>query len=325
MKLRQKISNFIEVVKFKYLDFTSNEKIFHYASSLSFYSIFSLVPILLVTISFLQGVPFFKNKIHLLLHTLLENVLPSNLEDVTVIVNKFLTNGKELGIVGFLVALISSFVFFRSYDDISARIFHSKKRSIFDSFITYWLFLTLIPLMFALSVYFGSLFYKESLFKDLWQIFPFIATWVLFGILFRISANSHLTFSALAISSLLGATIWFISKLVFFYYMSYNKFYSTIYGSLSVVMFLMLWVYVSWLIFLIAMRFCRKLDVKLKLMAEREKQKELDKKLEAQKEKNLELKVEMLHERELDAATSLENTSSLSKEEKLSRLNKTRK
>ncbi|STQ85501.1 YihY family inner membrane protein [Helicobacter muridarum] len=261
-KIKAKLYNEYYKCIHYYYDFTDKEKIFHYASSLSFYNIFSIIPMLLVFISIFTTFPLFNNQINSLKEFILDNILLDNTNDILTMIDGFLLNGKEMGFIGFLVALVSSFFFFRNFDDISARIFIAKKRSLFDSFIIYWLLITLIPIFLVTSIYFGS-----SLSTKYWDIFssfskfiPMLTAWLTFAILFRIAANKSIRFTVLALSSMLGAGIWYLFKSLFVYYMGYNQFYKNIYGSISIIMFMLLWIYVSWLVILVSMRFCKKLD-----------------------------------------------------------------
>ncbi len=244
---------------------TDNDRIFHYASSLSFYNIFSIIPAFLMFFSLFSLFPSFQNQIKILKNIILDNILPDNANEVSNIIDGFLSNGQEMGFVGFLISLISSFIFFRNFDDISARIFVAKKRGYFDSFIIYWLLITLIPMFLATSIYFNTFItdiYANTALSKLYPCMPILITWFIFIILFRVAANKPLRLLVLFISSFVGAIVWYGLKIGFFYYMTYNKFYSNIYGSVSIIMFAFLWIYVSWLTILFCMQFCKYLDDK---------------------------------------------------------------
>ncbi|RUM45870.1 MAG: hypothetical protein DSY46_01585 [Hydrogenimonas sp.] len=47
-----------------------------------------------------------------------------------------------------------------------------------------------------------------------------------------------------------------IGKNIFIYYTVHNKTYTTIYGSFSTLLFFMLWIYISWIIFLYGQKLC---------------------------------------------------------------------
>ncbi|MWV62217.1 YihY family inner membrane protein [Helicobacter saguini] len=263
-KIKTKYHKILATLDKIYHDFTDKDKIFLYAASLSFYTIFSIIPLCLMLFSVFSSFPTFMEHIETFKQTILANILPDSTQDISNMLDSFLTNGKEMGFLGFLVALFSSFIFFRSFDDISARIFTAKKRSYFDSFIIYWLLITLIPLFVVTSIYFNTIISDKYsyLISSLYSFMPMLSTWLSFGILFRIAANKSLKMWVLLLSSFVGALAWYCSKIAFFYYMSYNKFYSNIYGSMSIIMFVFLWIYISWLVVLISMRLCKILDSK---------------------------------------------------------------
>ena len=48
--------------------------------------------------------------------------------------------------------------------------------------------------------------------------------------------------------------------MVFIYYTLHARTYTTVYGSFSVLLFFMLWVYISWIIFLYGQKLCRDLN-----------------------------------------------------------------
>jgi membrane protein len=50
--------------------------------------------------------------------------------------------------------------------------------------------------------------------------------------------------------------VFSISKNAFIEYVFYNKAYTTMYGSFAILMFLFLWIYVSWIIFIYGLKLC---------------------------------------------------------------------
>ena len=58
--LKGKISSFCS---FHYQNLTDDGKIFHYASSLSFYNILSIIPLFLVFVSIFANLPVFKGQV----------------------------------------------------------------------------------------------------------------------------------------------------------------------------------------------------------------------------------------------------------------------
>lgn len=257
-KIKLRISVLFYKSIFFYSHFTMKERIFHYASSLSFYNIFSIIPIFLMIFSIMTSFPSFQTKLQYFKDIFLNNFLPKDTQKISEILDQFLLNGQNMGFIGFLIAIFSSFIFFRSYEDISSYIFQCKKRNLFDSFITYWILITLVPFIITFSLYANIYLVKNNLnfFNWIFNIIPFLSTWITFAMLFRIAANKALNFLALFLSSFIGSFFWYLIKYAFFYYMSIADFYKNIYGSVSIVMFVFIWIYISWIIFLVAMRMC---------------------------------------------------------------------
>ena len=62
------------------------------------------------------------------------------------------------------------------------------------------------------------------------------------------------------ITSFIIAAVWTIAKNGFVYYVFYNKTYSTVYGSFSIVLFTFVWIYTSWIIFVYGLKLCYLID-----------------------------------------------------------------
>lgn len=258
-------SQFFDIVKKRILSvyqfLTYEEEMFYYAASLSFYTILALIPVLLIVFSVLLAFSEFQDKIGDMQHFILSNILPANAEFVINFINNFLQNGSKMGIMGIIWAFITSLLFFRNYEFVTSKMFNSKPRHFFDSLMMYWTMITLFPLASVVIFYFSLM--AQGVFSGIIQVpyFLDILSWgmacVLFLVIFRISANKPLHKKTLFISSFVSGSIWFWLKNFFVYYIAYNKVYVTLYGSVSVVLFLMMWIYISWLVVLFGMRSCQ--------------------------------------------------------------------
>ncbi|RDU69442.1 YihY family inner membrane protein [Helicobacter cholecystus] len=244
---------------------THEDELFVYASSLSFYTIFALIPLLLIISSILIVLPNFQEKFGEFRSIILQNVLPAHLELITQWIDSFISNGSKMGIVGFVYIIFASIMFFRNYEYITSKMFNSTVRKFFNSISLFWTLITLFPLVLGISFYFAFQFkglWEEGILSVLMPLSPIIVGWFMFLLLFKISANKEMAFKALFLASALTSLCWNIAKWVFVYYIYYNQSYVSIYGSLSFVLFGMLWVYVSWFIVLFGMRICEGLNQK---------------------------------------------------------------
>jgi len=233
-----------------------DKDIAHYASSLSFHTILSLIPILLISFSIFTKMPSFKEYYAKIQGFVFSSLIPTQQDVISGYLNKFMTNTGSMGAVGLIFVLYISIMFFFDYEKIVSAIFKVPTRTLWESLTTYWTMLTLMPLGLALSFYFSQIvqdFLSSSKYTDsinLYQFLPYFIIWLLFFIMYIISANTTVNKKIALLASFIASLTWYISKTLFVFYIAYNKTYLSIYGSFSMVMFFFLWIYFSWLIYL---------------------------------------------------------------------------
>ena len=149
-------------------------------------------------------------------------------------------------------------MFFKDYDYIVNKIHNTQRRAIYKSFFIYLLLFIVFPTIFIVVSYANSL-HDNNIFKF---SSSFIFTWFMFFIIFKLSINKELSFRSIFISSFLTILVLSITQNLFIYYVVYNQTYTTIYGSLSTLLFSFLWIYISWIIYLYGIKFCHKLNSK---------------------------------------------------------------
>ena len=239
----------------------------YYASSLSFYTIFALLPMLLIVFSLVAAMPEFKENLESLKNLIITNFIPTHSDVFLSYMDSFLQNSTKLGGMGFIYAFVTSILFFKNYQDIAGKIFHTKGRGFWDSISVYWTCMTLFPLGILFSIYLSTKAYAylqelgySAFVAWFFQLTPYLVAWAVFFMLFKISANTKISNKNTLTSSLITALLWSICKWGFVYYVFYNKAYLTLYGSFSILLFLFIWVYLSWAILLFGMSLSRGID-----------------------------------------------------------------
>ncbi len=233
-----------------------------YAASLSFYTIFTLIPLLLIVLTLFTSMPSFSDYYVKMQEFIFSNLMPVNSETLMGHINGFLQNSVEMSMISFVAVIVSSLLFFQNFEYIANKIFRAKERGIWDSVTTFWTLLTLTPIGLGVSFYITG--YVASLMEsseytsaiDILPFVPYLIIWALFFLIFQISANTKIHPKASLISSFVTSTIFSIAKNLFIYYVFYNKAYETMYGSFSILMFLFLWIYASWIIFVYGLKLC---------------------------------------------------------------------
>ena len=235
-------------------------ELIYYASSLSFYTIFNIIPLLIIVLTIITHLPSFDKFYAQIKKFIIEHILPSHQEAVGNYIDMFLANSLQVGIMGVVYVVFASIMFFQNYEYIVNRIFHSKPRNFWNSLTIYWTMITLMPMIIFSSLYFSfniySLFekYNYTFIVHLFDIFPYLITWLIFFASYRISVTVELQNRIILFSSFVTSLVWEGAKTLFIYYVLYNKAYLSIYGSFSILLFFFLWIYLSWIIFLYGLK-----------------------------------------------------------------------
>lgn len=238
-----------------------DKEIMLYSAALSFYTMLSLIPLLFVGFSVFTQIPSFKIYYEKMKALIFDFLIPTQQDTISAYLDTFLKNSLNLGIVGLVAMIFTSLMFFSSYDYIVNRISKSQPKTLWQSISSYWTLVTLTPLGLGVSFYISGYIQKTL---DDWQVkfnilelLPFVIIWGLFFISFSSSANKSTgknTLKMLALTSFASSMIWYITKNLFVYYVVYNTTYTNIYGSFSTILFFVVWLYVSWVIYLFGLK-----------------------------------------------------------------------
>jgi len=239
-----------------------DDKLGHYASSLSWSTLFSILPLMVIVFSIFTSMPVFDSVYSKIENLIFSNLMPTDSKVVMSYINTFINSTDKLGYVGAIYVTFAVFMFFKNYDYIVNDIFDAPSRTLWAAVKTYLLLLLIIPVLVGLSFYISSFLQgyldtsKLTSAIHIYAFLPFLMTWMTFYITYQLSANTHVDFQAALISSFIASFIWFISKSAFVFYVVHNKTYESIYGSVSTLLFFFLWIYISWAIFIHGLKFC---------------------------------------------------------------------
>ena len=265
-------ADFSEKRKFYYIflrDFIKalfDDRLGYYASSLSWSTLFAIIPILVILLSVFTSLPVF-NELYVQIHDMLfENFLPTDSEEIMSHIDEFVANSGKLGLMGAAYVLIAAVMFFKDYDFVVNDIFETRKRTIWEAVKTYTGLVIIVPLMLGASFYLSSII-QHYLNKSeitsvihIYYFFPFLVIWGMFYISYQLSAHKKISKIAAVASSFVASSVWYLAKSGFVFYVTSNKTYTSVYGSISILLFFFLWIYISWAIFLYGLRFCYLLD-----------------------------------------------------------------
>jgi len=239
-----------------------DDRLGHYASSLSWSTLFSIIPLLVIFLSIFTKMPLFDDMYEKVEKLIFSNLMPTDSKVIMEHINTFMQNSDQLGYVGAFYVTFAAIMFFKNYDYIVNDIFSVPTRTIWQAVKTYTLLVIILPILMALSFFLSS-FIQGYLDKTsitsiihLYSFLPYFIVWMIFYVAYQLSANIRIEVSAAMISSFIASLIWYLSKSAFVFYVVHNKTYASIYGSISTLLFFFLWIYISWAIFIHGLKFC---------------------------------------------------------------------
>ncbi len=239
-----------------------DDKLGHYASSLSWSTLFSIIPLLVIMLWVFTTMPMFDSVYSKVEQLIFSNLMPTDSKLVMEYINTFIESTDKLGYIGVGYVIFAVFMFFKNYDYIVNDIFDIPCRTFWQAVKRYMLFLIIIPLLiggsFYLSFFIQGYLDKNSITSTIhiYSFLPYLIVWMIFYIAYQFSANTKIEISASVISSFIASLVWYLSKSAFVFYVVHNKTYESIYGSVSTLLFFFLWIYISWAIFIHGLKFC---------------------------------------------------------------------
>ena len=239
-----------------------DEELTYYASSLSFYTISTIIPIFFVMFSLIPKMEQFDAHYVTLKKFLIEHLLPVQTDIITSYIDAFITNATQLSIFSSTFTIVVSMLFFVNFSYVINTVFKTKKPGLIKTVFTYFLLIVFLPLGLAVSFYFTS---NLNLFVDRYvydtglevsKLTPYIIEWGLFFLIYKFAPNVYVYYKASAISAFIAMVIWGGIKLLFVHYVVLAKATSAIYGPFAITIFFLTWIYISWIIFIYGLRLC---------------------------------------------------------------------
>ncbi|MBT4884909.1 MAG: YihY family inner membrane protein [Legionellales bacterium] len=223
---------------------------------LSFTSMFSLVPLLVLSvtlINFVLGADLIGKRLE---NFLLAHLSVINVDEVSAYMRIFIRQASDLSHIGFLFLFISGLLLFLEIETSFDMVWQvGKKRHGLVSTLIHSFLLILLPYMYGFMVLLEYYFpFLSSYFNLVGGFFPdFLAFPIaicVFSLLYKVIPSCYVSFKSSFYGGMVAATLFVIFKKMFIFYFSYFTSYTILYGALAVLPIFMLWLYFSWLIIL---------------------------------------------------------------------------
>lgn len=232
------------------------------AADLAFTSIFALVPLLAIIFMLFKytgGQQVVNTKIKPFIYNFLS---PVSSKQISEYIDTFLNSAsiEALGVLGIILLLVTIYIIMSVIESTFDYIWHVKKsRSFFDRLKSYWLIISISPMLLTASAtltsYLDSIVIESSLFETLYSIFafkvmPFILIMFFFTLMIIVLPNCKVQANHALMGGIFGTVLYYITKNLFIDYTKLAVSYNVIYGSMAVLPIFMLWLFWFWVIVL---------------------------------------------------------------------------
>ena len=232
------------------------------SAELAYTTILALVPLTTVIFSLLSAFPMFDEVSQSLKQLIYSNLVPTASDTIQNYLEQFIANTKKMTFVGIIGLMVTSLLLINSINNALNRIWRTKrKRSFMYNLTMYWTILTLGPILAGSSVAISSYIFSLKWLSNaasgdlLLSTLPFIISVVGFWLLYSIIPTESIPFKEAAIGALVAAILFEIGKRAFALYVTSFPTYQLIYGVVSSIPIMLVWIYCSWCIVLFGAEF----------------------------------------------------------------------
>ncbi len=234
---------------------------FNMASSLSYTSLLSLVPLLAIGLAILAAFPVFDTVRDELQATLFRYVVPEVGAQVQRYVAEFVKNAGKLTAAGVVGLAFSAVMVLVTIESSLNQIFRvTTPRAPLSRLLVYWTALTLGPLMLGASFSLSAVLYAASDWATragLWVLVrlvthaaPAVLLMAAFGLLYLTVPNRRVGVADAAIGGVAAGLAFAALRWGFGLYVASAQTYQSIYGAVASVPIFLFWMYLSWMVVL---------------------------------------------------------------------------
>jgi membrane protein len=231
------------------------------ASALSYTTILSLVPFLALVFAVLKGFSI-QNRLEPLI---VQQVAAGSEKAVAKIIQYINnTNVASLGIVGLLALVLTAVSLFDSIEEAFNDIWGvSETRSLYRKFSDYLSVALAAPMLMLAAASITTSLKSQAVVLWLLHVpylgafvfhglgfIPYLSIWLALIFFYVFIPNTKVRFSSALIGGVLAGTLWQLAQWCYIHFQMGVTRYNAIYGALSLVPLVMVWIYTSWVVVL---------------------------------------------------------------------------
>ncbi|MGO1246076.1 MAG: virulence factor BrkB family protein [Oceanisphaera sp.] len=230
------------------------------AGYLAYITLLSLVPMLAVIFAMMSAFPMFAELRDTIQQFVFTNFVPAAGDVVQTKIQSFVDNASKTTAVGVVALAFTAMLLISAIDQNFNYIWRvTDKRRMSVAFATYWMILTLGPMLVGASLVITSYITSIRVFDNdvlgvgdhLLSLFPFLLSTIMFVAFYMVVPNTRVKFSHAICGALVAGLLFEIAKRGFAFYIVKFPSYEAIYGTLATVPIIFVWVYLSWMVALL--------------------------------------------------------------------------
>ena len=228
------------------------------ASSLTYTTLLSLVPIVTVALTVIAAFPAFGGVTASLQTFILDNLVPESVDVIATYTQQFTSNAAKLTAVGIALLAVTSIMLLVTIDRAFNDIWRVRRaRPLIQRIFVYWTLLTVGPVLIGASLTLTSWLvgHAVGLVKGLpgagvvvLSTVPVVLTSVALALLYAAMPNRRIMARDAVIGGLLAGLAFEAMKRGFAFYIAQFPTYKLVYGAFAALPVFLLWIYLSWLV-----------------------------------------------------------------------------
>lgn len=259
----ERVRVFLEFLGRRFVD----DRCFETAGSLSYTTVFALVPLSAVAFGVMSAFPVFQQWTQELSDFVFSSFVPDAARTVESYLQEFTASVSKLTVAGVLALIASAALTLSSIETTFNRIWRVKApRPKLTRFLVYWTVLTLGALLAGAALAFSSYLYAvagagaAAYGERLIRWAPTLVELAGFTAAYLVIPNRRVSWRNGLAGGLLATTLFELSKYGFALYLRNVPSYQQIYGALAAIPIFLLWIYVGWLVVLLGASFAASLS-----------------------------------------------------------------
>ena len=232
------------------------------ATSLSYTTLLSIVPLMAVSVGILMAFPVFETLNDKLLEFIFQNFLPDSGLMIQDYLSSFTDKARQLTLTGIVFLLVTALMMILTIESGLNSIWRaSSDRSAVERLVIYWAVLTLGPIMMGCGLIVTSYIMSVPLLSQtattienylgFLKLIPLLLEVFTFTLLYWLVPNVHVPFRYAITGGVFATVLFEFAKQGFAWYTRTFPTYQTVYGALAAIPMFLVWLYLSWLVTLL--------------------------------------------------------------------------